>query len=141
MYRRGQVLLVKRANPPGVGLWSIPGGVVKLGEPLLRAAVRELEEETGIVGRPLGVVNVDEAIITDDDGRVKYNYLLITVLVDHISGEPRPSSDALDAGFFTVQDALGLELTESTRGLFGKISRGEVCIDRPLPVVTYRPRY
>ncbi|MCE4602582.1 MAG: NUDIX hydrolase, partial [Desulfurococcales archaeon] len=128
VYRNGKVLLVRRANEPGAGLWSLPGGVVKLGEPLLRAAIRELEEETGVKGRPLGVVNVDEAVIMDSGGRIKYNYILVTVLVEYLDGEPRPMSDAIDAGFFKVQDALSLDLTESTRGLFDKISRGEVCI-------------
>ncbi len=141
VYRGGRVLLVKRANEPGAGLWSLPGGVVKLGEPLLRAAVRELEEETGVRGRPLGVVNIDEAVVVDDGGRIRYNYVLVTVLVEYLEGEPRPMSDAVDAGFFTVKEVLSMDLTESTRGLFGKISRGEVCIDRPLQPVTYRPRY
>ncbi len=141
VFRRGSILLVKRANPPGRGLWSIPGGVVRLGESLLDAARRELLEETGIDAEPLGVVNIDEAVVLDEGGRIRFNYILITVLMKYQGGEPKPMSDALDAGFFSLDELEKLELTESTRGLIGKISRGEVCLDRPIKPVTYRPPY
>ncbi|NOZ30825.1 MAG: NUDIX domain-containing protein, partial [Crenarchaeota archaeon] len=69
--RDGKILLVKRKYPPGKGRWSIPGGHVEVNESILEAARRELLEETGIEGDPLGVVNVDDAIIYDDDGKIK----------------------------------------------------------------------
>ena len=60
---RGQeVLMVRRAVPPEAGRWALPGGKVELGEVVLEAAERELEEETGLSCEPLGVVNVDEII-------------------------------------------------------------------------------
>ena len=139
--RSGEILLVKRKYPPGRGLWSIPGGHVNLGEGILEAAVRELEEETGIRGVPLGVVNVDNAIIRDDEGRVKYHYLLVTVLVKPEGGRLRAASDALDAGFFPLDEAKGLPLTDSVRGLIEKIERGLLPLDRPCPVRTYSPDY
>ncbi len=137
----GRILLVKRRYPPGRGYWSIPGGHVDLGEGLLEAAARELMEETGVVGEPLGVVNVDNAIILDDEGRVKYHYVLITVLLRRIQGEPRAASDAEDAGFFPIRDALSMRLTDSTRGLIVKMLRGDIPVDKPCPVATYSPRY
>lgn len=137
--RGGRILLIKRARPPGRGLWSIPGGHVELGEPLLEAAARELEEEAGLKGRPLGVVNVDE-IITVEGGRVKYHYVLITVLVDAPEGDPRPGGDAVDAGFFHIEQAKHMEITPSTRGLIDKIVRGLVNVGSPIPVLTHSPR-
>jgi len=136
-----RILLVKRKYPPGRGLWSIPGGHVDLGEGVLEAAARELLEETGVEAEPLGVVNVDNAIIRDEEGRVKYHFLLVTVLMRRIRGEPRAASDALDARFFSLKEALELDLTESTRGLIWKIIEGRIPIDKPCPVVTYSPRY
>jgi len=137
----GRILLVKRGYPPARGLWSLPGGHVDLGEGVLEAAARELLEETGVEGRPLGVVNVDNAVIRDEDGRIRYHYVLVTVLVERLRGEPRPASDAVDARFYALTSALDLELTESTRGLIGKILAGLIPIDRPCPVTTYTPPY
>jgi len=136
-----RILLVKRRYPPGRGLWSIPGGHVDLGESVLDAAVRELEEETGLLGRPLGVVNVDNAVIRDGEGRIRYHYLLVTVLVERVGGSLRPGSDAEDAGFYTFEEARRLPLTESVRGLLDKIERGLLPLDKPCPVNTYTPDY
>ena len=138
--RDGGILLVRRRYPPYAGKWSIPGGHVELGESLLDAAVRELEEETGLRGRPLGVVNVDEYICRDEEGRVKYHYVLVTVLVEAPSGEPRAGSDALDAAFIGLEEAENLDLTPATRGLLDKLRRGLVDPGRPLVARTYGGR-
>ncbi len=141
VFRDGRILLVKRASPPGRGLWSIPGGVVELGEPLLEAAARELWEETRVKARPLGVVNVDEAIILDESGRVIYHYILVTVLLEYVGGEPMAGSDAMEAGFFDLEEARRLKLTDSVRGLLDKLEKGLVSTDKILWVVTYKPSY
>jgi ADP-ribose pyrophosphatase len=80
--RKDKILLVKRKYPPNPGKWSIPGGHMELGESILETAARELEEETGLKGKPLGVVNVDDFIMKDKLGRIKYQYVLVTVLLD-----------------------------------------------------------
>lgn len=135
----GRILLVKRAYPPGRGRWSVPGGHIELGEGVLEAAVRELKEETGIEGEPLGVVNVDDVITRDERG-VRYHYVLITVLVKPVGGEVKPGGDALEAGFFTLDEAKKLDLTPSTRGLIDKIERRLLCVEKPIPVNRYSPR-
>jgi len=134
----GRILLVKRGYPPNKGRWSVPGGHVEIGEGILDAAKRELEEETGIIGKPLGVVNVDDAITVDENG-VKYHYVLITVLLKMIGGTLRPGGDALDAAFFDINEAEKLNLTESVRGLLEKIKQGLLCLERPIPVRKYSP--
>lgn len=137
--RGGEILLVRRGYSPGRGKWSIPGGHVEVGESLLRAAERELLEETGLRGRALGVVNVDEAITVDEAG-VRYHYVLVTVLVDAPEGEPRPGGDALDAVFKPLGEALVMDLVPSVRGLILKILKGLIPVERPIPVRTYSPR-
>ena len=136
----GRILLVKRAYPPGRGKWSIPGGHVELGETLYQAAVRETLEETGIETRPLGVVNVDDAIKTDERG-VRYHYVLITVLLQPLdpNAQPRPGGDAEDARYYNLQEALRLDLTASTQGLIHKINNNQIPIDKPIPVARYTP--
>ncbi len=124
----GTILLVKRANPPGAGLWSVPGGHLKLGESLYNAAVRELREETGIVGTPIGIVNVDEYLEYDESGQIKYHYVLIDVMIEPETPlkNARPASDVLEVGVFPLEDALKLKLTRSTRSLIGKLIGSEL---------------
>jgi 8-oxo-dGTP diphosphatase len=133
-----KILLVKRGYPPSKGRWSIPGGHVEIGETILEAARRELEEETGIIGEPLGVVNVDDAITIDERG-VRYHYVLITVLLKRVGGTLRPGGDAVDVGFFELEEAKKLNLTSSVRGLIEKIEKGYLCLDKPIPVRRYSP--
>ncbi len=135
----GKILLVKRGYPPSKGRWSIPGGHVEIGEGILDAARRELEEETGIMGEPLGVVNVDDAITIDKKGLVKYHYVLVTVLFKRVSGDLRPGGDAIEARFFDINKAKSLKLTDSARGLLEKIKSNLLCLEKPIPVRKYSP--
>jgi len=135
-----RILLVKRGYPPSKGYWSIPGGHVELGETIYRAAVRETLEETGIETKPLGAVNVDNLIKVDSKG-VRYHYILVTVLLKPVDpeAEPRPGGDAVDAGYYGIDEALKMPLTASTRGLIWKIKGGAVPIGKPIPVRKYTP--
>ncbi len=134
------ILLVRRGYPPSRGYWSIPGGHVELGEGLYDAAVRETLEETGVRTKPLGVVNVDELIKVDERG-VRYHYVLVTVLLEPLDpGEkPRPGGDAVDAGYYSLEEALTMNLTSSTRGLILKIKNKLVPLENPIPARRYVP--
>lgn len=117
-----KILLVQRAAQPGKGKWSIPGGLVEVGENLGSAAVRELYEETGLRARPIGVIDVEEYIERDWEDKVIYHYVIIDILVEPIGDlEPHPQSDAVNAGLFDISDALRLELTSSTRRFLDKL--------------------
>ena len=126
--RDGKVLLVRRSNPPGKGKWSVPGGHLELGESIYRAAARELEEETGVIGEPIGVVEISELIERDDRGAVLYHYVLIDVLVDPRSSpyDARARSDASDVMFIDLEEALNMDLTNSARGLLERMAAGEL---------------
>ncbi|WP_055045563.1 NUDIX hydrolase [Devosia sp. A16] len=95
--RSGEVLLVRRANPPDAGLWGFPGGKIEPGETIHDAAARELLEETGVEATPqLAFASLD-ALDHDGEGRLRSHYVLIAVLCRWQAGEPAAADDALEA--------------------------------------------
>ena len=102
----GQVLLVKRAHEPLKGEWSLPGGVVDVGETLSAAVAREAREETCLEVEVGPVVDVVERITADDQGRVAYHFVIVDYLCRVIGGRLACASDA-DAAEWVAIDALG----------------------------------
>jgi len=110
----GRVLLVKRGHPPLVGEWSIPGGVLELGETLREAAVREAMEETCLSVEPTELLGVYDRVLRDDAGRTLYHYVLVDFLCRRVAGEARAADDADEVGWFTAVEAGALGLAEDT---------------------------
>lgn len=100
--RDGRVLLARRGKGPEPDPWGFPGGLVELGETVTAAAARELLEETGVVARPAAVVEVLDVIQRDDSGRVRTHFVLTAVRLEWQSGEPVAASDAIEAGWFSL---------------------------------------
>jgi 8-oxo-dGTP diphosphatase len=92
-----RVVLVKRANEPLIGEWSLPGGAVDVGETLEEAIRREVREETGLDVEVGPIVDVLDRIRYDPDGRVKFHYVLVDFLCRPTGGELRCASDAAEA--------------------------------------------
>jgi ADP-ribose pyrophosphatase YjhB (NUDIX family) len=89
----GRVLLVRRGTEPMKGHWTLPGGLVELGEPLLAAVAREVKEETGLTVEPLELIELLDRIHRDGE-RVRYHYVIADYLCRVAGGELRAASDA-----------------------------------------------
>jgi ADP-ribose pyrophosphatase YjhB (NUDIX family) len=115
-----RVVLVKRAHPPIQGQWSIPGGVLEVGELLRDAAVREAREETGLIVKPGELLGVFDRVLHHADGRVQYHYVLIDFLCRPVGGELQAASDAEQVRWFTPEELPALNLAEDTLAVIGK---------------------
>ena len=102
IFSERSVLLVKRAQEPGKGSWSLPGGIVELGETLEDALVREILEEASIKAEICGLVKVIDRIIYDDEKRVRFHYVIADYWGRLVSGVPQPHSDVSEAGFIPI---------------------------------------
>jgi 8-oxo-dGTP diphosphatase len=117
----GRVLLVKRGHAPGLGLWSVPGGLVDVGETTVDAARREVDEETGLTVRIAGLVGVLDRVTRDAEGRVRYHWVLIDYLAIPESTETLTAgSDAAEVRWVTIDEVERLPITE---GLVDMIRR------------------
>ena len=118
--RASRVLLVKRAHPPIQGQWSIPGGVLEVGELIREAAIREAREETGLIVEPSDLLGVFDRILRSPDGRVQYHYVLIDFLCRRVGGELKAAGDAAEVRWFTREELPELKLAEDTQEVIQK---------------------
>jgi len=116
------ILLVKRKYPPSAGWWSIPGGHVEEGELLEDAVIRELHEETGLLGINPKLLALTE-YISIRGGTLKYHYVIVDYLISSFKGELRKGDEVLDISFFNLADALYMNITLTTRKLINNILR------------------
>lgn len=119
--RDEEVLLVKRAFPPKAGYYSIPGGLVELGEKVRDAARREISEETGLDIKLEKIVDVIDNIVRDEDGKVKFHYVLVDFLARPAGGDLKSSSDVLEAKWVPFRDLPKYNLTNTAENLFRKL--------------------
>jgi ADP-ribose pyrophosphatase YjhB (NUDIX family) len=120
---RDRVLLVERGNPPLAGYWSLPGGVLEVGETLVEGVEREVLEETGLVVRAAGVVQIFERIMRDDAGKPEYHYVLVDYLCRVTGGNLAAASDAARAAWVSRRDLPHYKITEGTLPVIEKAFR------------------
>lgn len=111
----GRVLLVERGNPPLVGEWSLPGGVVETGERLEDALAREVLEETNLQVSVGPIALTFERIMPDESGTCEYHFVLIDFYCTILGGELRAGDDSSRAAWFEIASLDSLPMTLGTR--------------------------
>ncbi len=109
---QGRVVLIKRRYEPLAGQWSLPGGSLEVGESLEEGAARELHEETGLVVDVGPIVEVFDRIQRDEDGRVRYHFVLVDYLCRCTGGTLEAGDDVSDARWVPLDQLGPYGLTE-----------------------------
>jgi 8-oxo-dGTP diphosphatase len=127
----GKILLEKRKNEPGKDKWSIPGGLVELGEEAERTAIREVWEETGLTVEKPELIDVLDNVELDEDGRVKYHFVMIDYFLRLKGGTLKASSDTAELRWVNLDDVESYVLTRTFREFFvrnyERLKRFESC--------------
>jgi 8-oxo-dGTP diphosphatase len=124
---RGRVLLVRRGKAPSYGKWSLPGGMVELGETTREAVQREIEEECSLKIRVLDVCGVLDRVVRDAEGRIRYHWVLVDYVAFVESGTLCAASDADEAVWVEVDEVARLDTTD---GLLDMIRRAQALAER-----------
>ena len=112
--------MVQRGQPPLQGRWTLPGGVVEIGEPLDQAIIREVREETGLDVDVGPLIEVVEHIDVDEAGRAAYHFVILDYLCRWLGGTMVATSDASAIALVDPADLDGYETTEKTRAVIAR---------------------
>jgi len=115
-----RVLLIRRGHPPAAGAWSLPGGLIELGEAAADAAQREVREECGLEVAVGPVLGVFEPIQRDEQDRVVYHFVVIDFLAHRISGEAQAGDDADEVRWVAPDELAAYPLTEAVRQMIAR---------------------
>jgi 8-oxo-dGTP diphosphatase len=128
----GKILLEKRKYEPGKGKWSVPGGLVELGESVEQTVIREVKEETGLEVEKPEHMDIVNNVIRDENGEIKYHFVILDYFVKLKGGVPKAASDAEELRWVSLDEVEKYDLTRSIRGFFEmnheKLKRLESCI-------------
>jgi len=125
-----RVLLVRRGKAPSPGKWSLPGGMVELGETTREAVRREIAEECGLQIRVGEVAGVLDRVVRDGEGRIRYHWVLVDYVAFPEAGTLCAASDADEPLWVEVDD---VERLDTTDGLMDMIRRALALAERGRP--------
>jgi 8-oxo-dGTP diphosphatase len=109
--RDGKILVVRRARAPAHGLYTLPGGVVEVGETLMEAVAREVREETGMRVEPVALAGFREAVARDADDRVERHFVILCFAARWRAGEPVLNEELDEARWIDPAELAGLKTT------------------------------
>jgi len=114
----GKILLEKRKSEPGRGKWSIPGGLVELGESVEQTVMREVKEETSLEVDKPELIDVVDNISVDGNGEITYHFVIVDYFVKLRGGTLKAADDAAELRWVTFDDVENYDLTKSFREFF-----------------------
>src|SRR5262245_51008128 len=109
--RDGKLLVVRRARAPAHGLYTLPGGVVEVGETLTEAVAREVLEETGMTVEPVALAGFREAVARDAQDRVERHFVILCFASRWRAGEPVLNEELDEARWIDPAELAGLKTT------------------------------
>jgi ADP-ribose pyrophosphatase YjhB (NUDIX family) len=110
--RDGQVLIVRRARGPSLGVWTLPGGVVEGGETLGEALIREIDEETALKIEPVELAGHREVVMRDQGGRAERHFVIMCFAARWLAGEPRLNEELSEARWIRPSELKDYKTTE-----------------------------
>jgi len=123
IFRRGQVLLVKRARPPVTGVYTLPGGVVEAGETLRDAVMREVLEETSLTVDPVALAGHRDVVVRDEEGRVHRHFVVLPFAARWVAGEFTPSEELAEGFWMNPREIAGLRTTDGLPDIVARAFR------------------
>jgi 8-oxo-dGTP diphosphatase len=115
IHKEGKVLMIKRKFEPNKGRWSLPGGLLEVGEDPEEAAKREVREELGLEVAVEGLLQVANEVIPDDAGRVRYHFVLVDYLMKPLGDKITLNEESEEYAWFEPSAVEGLNTTNNTR--------------------------
>ena len=112
IFRNGLVLIVRRAQPPAHGVYTLPGGGVEVGETLAEAVVREVREETGLEIEPVRLAGYRQLIARDSAGRVERHFVILPFAARWLKGEVSLNEELAEARWLEPAELSELKTTE-----------------------------
>jgi ADP-ribose pyrophosphatase YjhB (NUDIX family) len=106
------VLIARRARAPANGIYTLPGGVVEVGETLREAVAREIREETNLVIEPVALAGYRERVGHDASGKVEHHFVILPFAARLVSGEPLLNEELAEVRWLTPAELTGLPTTE-----------------------------
>ncbi len=107
--RDGRVLIARRARAPAHGVYTLPGGVVEVGETLHEAIAREIAEETDLAIEPVALAGYRERIAHDGNGRVEQHFVILPFAARLIAGEPVLNEELAEARWLAPSELAGFQ--------------------------------
>ena len=112
IFHGGRVLIVRRGTPPMLGVYTLPGGGVELGETLEQAIVREVREETGLAIEPIALAGYRQVIARDAAGRIERHFVILPFAARYLAGEIALNAELAEAAWLWPAELSGLNTTE-----------------------------